>query len=150
MIEDWIVSLRKARHREIGGVLFGEHVGEADFSLLAATIQTRYGGHASFKRDGGKARRDLKALVNRFGGEPSRFNYLGEWHSHPTALAQPSAVDEITMYRLLRDPDTNVNFLVLLINRLNAEGKLELSARTYLASGQKLPCQLVIEKAEED
>jgi len=129
-------------------VLFGEHVGEADFRIVEATAQRLGGGPVAFKRSGDKAQRDLKSLSRRYGDDPSRFNYLGEWHSHPHAPATPSPTDEVTMYRLLADPNCDVNFLVLLINRLSDAGTLELSARTYLATGQKLACDVRLEPAE--
>lgn len=147
-IEGWAAALGRARHREIGGILFGEHVGEADFRIVEATTQARGGNDVAFRRKAGKARRDLKALARRHGNDPERFNYLGEWHSHPNAPAAPSRVDELTMKELLADPDTNVNFLVLLINRLTDRGALEMSAVAYLASGQKIPCEIVVDHRE--
>ena len=113
------------------------------------TTQARGGSDDTFQRKVGKARRDLKSMSRRHGHDPERFNYLGEWHSHPHAPAVPSHVDEITMYQLLADPETVVNFLVLLINRLNEHGALELSAVAYLASGHKIPCDTVIESREK-
>ncbi len=148
-LDGWVKALRRARCREIGGVLFGEHVGEADFRIVEATTQARGGNDVAFQRKAGKARRDLKSLARRHGDDPERFNYLGEWHSHPNAPATPSSVDEITMYQLLADPETYVNFLVLLINRLNDQGALELSAVAYLASGHKIPCDIVVESCEK-
>ena len=148
-IDGWTTALRRARRREIGGVLFGEHVGEADFRIVEATTQARGGSEVTFQRKAGKALRDLKSMSRRHGDDPERFNYLGEWHSHPHGPAVPSHVDEITMYQLLADPETTVNFLVLLINHLNEQGELELSAIAYLASGHKIPCDTVIESREK-
>ena len=147
-IDGWTTALRCAHRCEIGGVLFGEHVGDADFRIVEATTQAYGGSDGTFQRKAGKARRELKSISRHYGDDPERFNYLGEWHSHPHAPAVPSDVDEITMYQLLADPETTVNFLVLLINRLNGQGALELSAVAYLASGHKLPCDIVIESRE--
>ena len=144
-IDSWVTALRRSRRREIGGILFGEHVGEADFRIVEVTTQARGGNGFTFQRKSGKARRELKSMSRRHGDNPEQFNYLGEWHSHPHGLAVPSHVDEITMCQLLADPETDVNFLILLINRLNEQGELELSAAAYLASGHKLPCDTVIE-----
>ena len=149
-IDDWATALKRARHREIGGILFGEHVGDADFRIVEATIQARGGNEVTFWRKAGKARRDFKSMSRRYGNDPERFNYLGEWHSHPHAPAVPSHVDEITMFQLLSDPETTVNFLILLINCLNEQSKLELSAVAYLASGQKIPCNIVVESCEKE
>ena len=144
-IEIWTAALRRAGPREIGGVLFGEHVGEGDFRLVEATIQARGGSAHRFHRRARKARREIEALSRRHGDDAARFNYLGEWHSHPHAPAVASCVDKCTIFRLLQDPDSVVNFLVLLINRLDERGELELSAVSYLASGHMIPCHTVIE-----
>jgi proteasome lid subunit RPN8/RPN11 len=147
-VDHWVKLLRRAGSRETGGVLFGEHVGEADFRIVEATAQRLGGGPVAFKRNGGKAQRDLKSLSRRYGDDPSRFNYLGEWHSHPHVPATPSPIDEVTMHKLLSDPNCDVNFLVLLITRLSNAGTLELSASTYLATGQKLDCDVIFETTE--
>lgn len=143
-IETWKDALAGAGVREIGGVLFGEHLGGDDFRLIEATVQKRKGQTARFNRDGGKARRALTALSETY-QNPRQFNYLGEWHSHPNAPAFPSRIDEATMFHLLGEDQIGLNFLVLLINRLRHDGRLELSAQTYLKSGHKRPCELIIE-----
>ena len=147
--DSWVTALLRARFREIGGILFGEHVGDADFRVVEATIQSRGGNHATFRRNSAKARRDLKTLSRRHGDDPARFNYLGEWHSHPRSPVAPSSVDEITMRGLLTDPDATVNFLVLLIIRLSDFYTLEISAVAYLVSGHKIPCEIILESHED-
>lgn len=151
MIERWASDLEGAGRREIGGVLFGEQIAEGDFRIVEATRQRFFGGTATtFKRRGGAARREILALHKKFGGDPERFNYLGEWHSHPTAPAWPSLQDEITMYNLLADQGEAVNFLVLIIVKLDTDARFRICARTYLASGQKINCEIEIENAERD
>ena len=144
-IDKWISALIHARAREIGGVLFGEHLGVADFKIVEATIHEQNCNEDTFLREVNKARCDLKVLSNQHGDKPEQFNYLGEWHSHPNAPVTPSVIDEITMRELLDDPETTVNFLVLLINRLNESGMLEIFASAYLASGHKIPCEIILE-----
>ena len=138
----------RACNREIGGVLFGEHVGNADFRIVEATLQERGGSDRKFHRKAGKARRDLKKLPHRYGQNPRQFNYLSEWHSHPNTLVFPSLTDELTMKELLADSEVAVNFLVLLINRMNVHGELEVCACTYHVSGQEIPCDIVFEPCE--
>lgn len=150
MINTWRAQLRSAGRNEIGGVLFGEQLAEGDFRIIEATRQ-RFGGNAvTFNRQGGKARSDIRAFHRSFGGDGARFNYLGEWHSHPSAPAHPSPQDEITMYQLLAEQQNAVNFLVLAIIRLASEERLELGAMTYLASGHKLRCDVMIEEVSGD
>lgn len=150
-IERWASHLKGAGRKEIGGVLFGEQIAEGDFRIVEATRQRFFGGTATtFKRRGGAARKDILDLHKKFGGDSERFNYLGEWHSHPCAPAMPSLQDEVTMYELLADQGDAVNFLVLIIVKLDAEARLHICARTYLASGHKLNCEIEIEGAERD
>ncbi len=146
VIERWASDLAGAGRKEIGGVLFGEQIAEGDFRIVAATRQRFFGGTATtFKRRGAVARNDILDLHRKFGGDPERFNYLGEWHSHPNAPAMPSLQDEVTMYQLLADQGTAVNFLVLIIVRLDTQRRFHIGARTYLASGHKLNCEVEIE-----
>ena len=144
--EQWADALQRAKSREIGGVLFGEHVGEDDFRLIAATEQRRRGRAVSFKRKSSTARRELRKLSRKYEDDHERYNYLGEWHSHPNVPAQPSAQDEHKMWSILEDPECDSNFLVLIIVRLGPENTLELSATTYLASGHILACDVEIEE----
>ncbi|WP_051881674.1 Mov34/MPN/PAD-1 family protein [Parvularcula oceani] len=147
----WREDLHKAGRREIGGVLFGEQIAEGEFRLIEATRQ-RFGGGGAvrFHRRGRPAKKQIEALHAAHGHRPERFNYLGEWHSHPNAPAIPSARDEATMHQLLADQAGAVNFLVLVIVRLSKESVLELSAATYLASGHRLPCRIVIDALSAD
>ena len=102
--------------REIGGVLFGEQVDEGCFRIVEATRQRFWSGtHDRFCRGGTQARKDILSLHRRYGGEAKRFNYLGEWHSHPNAPAVPSLCDEMTMTDLLAEQAGAVNFLVLVV-----------------------------------
>lgn len=150
-IEHWASDLKAAGQREIGGVLFGEQIAVGDFRLVEATRQHFLGGTAmTFNRRGGTARKEILRLHEKTGGNPERFNYLGEWHSHPNAPSVPSLQDEITMYELLADQAGAVNFLVLIIVRLEAEARVCIGAQTYVGSGHKLNCEIEIEGAEHD
>lgn len=150
-IKQWASDLKAAGYREIGGVLFGEQIAEGDFRLVEATRQHIRGGTATtFNRRGATARKEILRLHERTGGNPDRFNYLGEWHSHPNTPTVPSLQDEITMYELLADQAGAVNFLVLIIVRLEAEARVCIGAQTYLGSGHKLSCEIEIEGAEHD
>ena len=148
MIERWVCDLRQARSKEIGGVLFGEQIAVGDFRIVEATRQLFVGGtESTFKRRGYAARKQVLDLHRRFGDNPAQFNYLGEWHSHPAAPVVPSNQDESTMYRLLAEQSGAVNFLVLIIVRLDADSRFYISARTYLASGHTLDCEIEVENA---
>lgn len=145
-IAQWRNDLKKARNREIGGVLFGEQIAEGDFRIIEATRQRFGGGSRSrFHRRGLPARKAIEALHDAHGGDGERFNYLGEWHSHPNAPAMPSVRDEVTMFQLLAEQAGAVNFLVLLIVKLGEQEALEVTAVAYLTSSHCLPCTIIIE-----
>lgn len=145
----WVAALEKAGSREIGGVLFGEHVGESDFRIVEATEQRRRGRAVSFRRKGSDARRALNQYSKAHGHDHSRFNYLGEWHSHPGAPVAPSSVDIVTMENLVTHPKTVANFLVLVIVRLSGQRRFEISANAFLKSGHVLACDIEIETTED-
>ncbi len=145
MLEAWRTALQKAGSKEIGGVLFGEHVDQDDFRIVAATQQRRMGDEVAFRRKARTARRELKRMSARHGHNHERFNYLGEWHSHPNAPAVPSERDCRTIREILSHPDTDAIFLVLLIVRLADADSLEMSAHSFLASGHVLECEIQIQ-----
>lgn len=149
VIEMWVAGLEKAGSREIGGVLFGEHVGDADFRIVEATEQRRRGKQVSFRRKGSDARRALDRFSKAHDHDHARFNYLGEWHSHPGAPAAPSSVDITTMQDLVTHPKTQANFLVLAIVKLAGERRFEISANAFLKSGHVLACDIEVETEED-
>lgn len=149
-IEAWEHDLNCAGSREIGGVLFGEQIKEGEFRIVDATRQHFGGTQLHFHRRGRQARKDILALHDRYGRNTKRFNYLGEWHSHPNAPTIPSMRDEVTMYQLLADQAGAVNFLVLAIVRLAESGTVEIGARSYLSSGQIIDCEIVPELTKSD
>lgn len=144
--KEWKNSLKKAGNNEIGGVLFGEHVGESDFRIVHATKQAGGGGHSYFRRKGSVARREINRISAEYGDHYERFNYLGEWHSHPNAPAIPSTKDELSMQSLLIDPDTSANFLVLIIMQLTQDEVIEISAIAYLKSSHIIHCNIELEE----
>ena len=81
------------------------------------------------------------------GNNFARFNYLGEWHSHPLFTVQASPQDHATMRGLAMDPKVGANFVVLLVFRLIGS-RLEGSAHTYLPDGTIHPSQLELEGSE--
>ena len=146
LIEQWRADLSRAGAREIGGVLFGEQLAEGDFRIVKAMRQRFPGGTAtSFHRHGSSARRQILALHKKFGSDPERFNYLGEWHSHPNAPVWPSRQDEVTMYKLLADQGESVNFLILMILRLDDQRRVQIGAMTFLSSGHTIGCEIEVE-----
>lgn len=139
-------ELRKAKRREIGGLLFGEHVGGDEFRIVDISVQRGGGSPVHFVRDPAQHQPQLDEFFERTGRDYTRFNYLGEWHSHPSFATLPSGEDMATMRDILADPKVGVNFLVLIIARLNRRS-LELSATGFVPNAD-LPVQLVSEAEE--
>lgn len=112
-------ELRRAGSREIGGLLLGECVGQEVFRIMEITVQRAGGSHSCFLRQPKDHQAELDEFFARTGNDYSRFNYLGEWHSHPCFEALPSTTDIHTMQSIVNDPAVGANFLVLLITKLS-------------------------------
>jgi len=136
-------ALLKAGDRECGGVLLGEHIGLNHFAVRELSVQ-KPGGIASFVRSLTGAVKAIQTFCRVQGNDFTRFNYLGEWHSHPLFSVQPSSTDHATMRNLATDVRVGANFAVLLIFRLNG-GQLEGSAHTYLPDGSTYQSALDLE-----
>ena len=112
-------TLARAGRRETGGQLFGEQLAVSDFRVTDLTVQARAGSFARFLVDVFQAARDALSFFDRTGHEYRRFNYIGEWHSHPSFDVRPSQIDVDTMRGLVRDPKFRGTFAVLMIVRLD-------------------------------
>ncbi|MGF6810713.1 proteasome lid subunit RPN8/RPN11 [Paraburkholderia sp. Clong3] len=141
-----IAALRRAGVRECGGVLLGEHVGTNDFAVRSLTVH-QPGAVAAFVRGMGGMVKAIKTYCRSKGNDFTRFNYLGEWHSHPLFSVQPSAKDHTTMRELATDRRVGANFVVLLVFRLHCQ-QLEGSAHTYLPDGSVHLSKLDLEGIE--
>jgi integrative and conjugative element protein (TIGR02256 family) len=137
-------ALRAAGSNECGGILMAEHIGPDRFMIRQLTVQGG-GRFASFVRGTRSAFRALNEYFRRSGHDYTRFNYLGEWHSHPSFSVQPSATDHRSMLDIVTNANVGANFVVLLIFKLIGRDKLEGSAHTYLPDGTIAPSMLVLE-----
>lgn len=123
-------ELRAAGRNEIGGILAAEQVGDGKFLVKALSVQ-RDGTPTSFVRDPTQHRKFMRRFHLLTGNQPRRFNYLGEWHSHPSFLALPSAPDLRAMHSEMTDPEQTASFLVLLIVKLGNDAGLIGSAHAF-------------------
>lgn len=121
----------KAGSREIGGMLMGEEVGEQVFRIVDFTIDAKSGDVANFVRDDENHDKVLAKFFKRTGADYERFNYLGEWHTHPRFNVHPSVQDIQTMQDLV-DGSGGVSFAVLLIARLRWIVSYECSAHLFV------------------
>jgi integrative and conjugative element protein (TIGR02256 family) len=124
-------SLLKAGNLECGGILLGEHVGVNEFAILDITIQGT-GTISRFVRKVEEAFTALGKFFKRHENNYARFNYLGEWHSHPLFEPRPSNVDHNSMVEIVTNPEVGANFVVLVIVKLNERRQLIGSAHVYL------------------
>lgn len=142
-------ALRSAGTREIGGILMGEQLAPGQFRVTEMTIQRHGGMIARFVRNARMALVALQRFFHRTGHRYERYNYLGEWHSHPSFKPQPSRTDHESMIDVACHQNTGANFVVLVIVRLNDENALEGSATVYLPDGSVKPGVLAMEDAQQ-
>lgn len=107
-------AVRKAGRREVGGVLMAEQIEPGRFHLADFSLDSQTGGAAHFVRSVADHRAALSAFFEKTGGDFGRFNYLGEWHSHPNHLPIPSPEDSRSMESLVGG-EQDIPFAVLLI-----------------------------------
>ena len=106
--------LRNEKHREIGGILMAEQINEGEFRIIDFSLDEITGSAAHFVRSPDYHRAALEAFFTRTGNDYARYNYLGEWHSHPNHSPNPSTTDINSMNDLL-DEESNISFAILLI-----------------------------------
>lgn len=128
-------ALRKGDRREIGGMLFAEQLSPGAFRIMDFSLDSHSGSHAAFRRDPRAHRRTLDEFLRRTGQDFERFNYLGEWHSHPSFSVHPSLEDVDTMTDIVEDTNSVITFAVLLIVRLRLHLWIDHSL-TVFARGQ--------------
>jgi integrative and conjugative element protein (TIGR02256 family) len=140
-------ALNAAGALECGGVLMGEHVGVNEFVVREVTVQ-KAGTVSAFIRGVHAAVHGMNSFFTRSGHQYQRFNYLGEWHSHPLFLPEPSSTDHDSMRAIVRDKKVGANFIVLLILKLDRNSMLVGSAHTYLPDDTVNRSNLEIEREE--
>jgi hypothetical protein len=147
VIERLIAALKKAGEREIGGILMGEHVGENVFRVKDLTIQYHSGSFAAFWRAVHDIILPLRKFFRMTHYNFRRFNYLGEWHSHPAFTTEPSATDHRTMRGMVEDPKLGAHFVVLMVVRLDSTAQLPGSVTVYRPGHQEFSGDLIQEEA---
>ena len=143
-------ELRRSRRREIGGVLVGEHIGIEDFRLVDFSVQRSGGMQACFVRDPDEHRQFMDSFFSRTRDDFERFNYLGEWHSHPSFTAYPSTVDLSQMQSIVDDGPEAPLFAVLLVVRLSLPRELELGCWAFRSAHPPASVQILVTPRSED
>jgi len=128
-------AVQQAGVQEIGGVLFGEHVSEGVFRICEISIQRHNGSWIRFVRlmNGGLSKMFFQ-FFRKNNYRYTKFNYLGEWHSHPTFSLVPSGQDYRTMQSIVSDPEVGANFAVLMIVKIT-NGNLQAGVTLFFNNG---------------
>ena len=140
-----LAALQKAEQHEIGGVLMGEHVAESVFRVRDLTVQYHGGSFAAFWRVVQDVLMPLRNFFRATGHNFQRFNYLGEWHSHPSFIPEPSATDHRTMRDMIEDPKLGAHFVVLMVVKLDEAHQLHGSVTVYQPGRREFRGELVQE-----
>lgn len=113
-------ALEQAGTNETGGQLFGRQIAPSEFVVTEVTVQRRVGSFARFIVDVVQSAQDALRFFARTGHRYTVFNYLGEWHSHPSFEVVPSGTDRRSMKEIVSDPAYRGTFAILLIVRLDS------------------------------
>ena len=141
-------ELRLAGAQEIGGVLAGEHLADGRFLVVDLSVQRTGGGFAHFERDAPLHRRFMRRFFARTGHQYARYNYLGEWHSHPSFVPWPSSTDIRQMQQLVEEGSQTAMFLALMVVKLDRMGVVEGSAHAFRPGMLPLHVELASESGQ--
>lgn len=122
-------TVRRGKRNEVGGVLMAEQIAPGHFRLVDFTLDEQVGGAGHFVRSVDDHRAALEGFFARTGADYGRFNYLGEWHSHPNHLPIPSPEDIRSMEGLVHG-ERDIPFAVLIVVRARGRG-LMMSATLF-------------------
>lgn len=134
--------LIQAKRREIGGILMAEQVKPGEFKIIDFSLDNITGSAAHFVRSTENHCAALEDFFNKTGKDYSRFNYLGEWHSHPNHAPIPSATDITSMYDLVGE-ERNISFAVLLIVKRGWWRRLKCTATLFQKSADPSNVQVI-------
>lgn len=126
-------ALKAAGNREIGGVLMGEQIAPGHFRIVDLSIDSQTGGLSHFVRSPEVHAEALRAFFLETNHQYGRFNYLGEWHSHPGFSVSPSIQDVASMTDLV-EGERGIEFAVLLIVKLHRRNRISCSCTLFYQS----------------
>jgi len=138
-----ISALIRADEKEIGGILMGESLGNEEFRVMDITIQTEGGTFITFVRSLSHAISTLRKFFIETNKDYTRYNYLGEWHSHPSFLPNPSQKDIKSMLEIINDANIGANFVTLIIVKLNNQLSLEGTATFFFPNSDFVSSDIV-------
>jgi [CysO sulfur-carrier protein]-S-L-cysteine hydrolase len=138
----------KSGEKEIGGMLFAQHTDVNTFRILEITAASENPGNIfNFLRELKYSLKCLQKFFERHQHKYTEYNYLGEWHSHPSFELIPSSTDDATMLEIIEDQKVGAYFAVLLIVKIQ-EKELIAKAWAYYLSGEKIECVLNLNESK--
>jgi [CysO sulfur-carrier protein]-S-L-cysteine hydrolase len=138
-------ELRRGGMFEIGGILMGECLEPGRFRVVDFTVDHGGGTVMTFVRSLRGVLQALNRFFNQTAHDYCRFNYLGEWHSHPSFAPRPSRKDIESAQSIVDDPEVGANFVTLLIVKIGENGAIEGGATIFQANVPPIDATLVIE-----
>lgn len=139
------LHMLKAGKREIGGMLMGEDLGGQVFRIVDFSVDMKRGTTSSFIRDSDEHDLALQRFYEETGADYKRFNYLGEWHTHPSFAVAPS-INDISAMQGIVNGGGNVDFAFLFISRLRWFWQFECSAHLFIRGRQPIQVEVILEK----
>ena len=109
----------------------GEHTGPDTFRVKELTIQRKGGTFAAFVRFVEEIIAPLRMFFHATKHDYSRFNYIGEWHSHHSFALTPSSRDHSTMLDIVMDSHLGAHFVVLMLVKLSSATSLDCNVIVY-------------------
>lgn len=109
--------------------------------MVYLSVDGETGGQAHFVRSPEAHTAALNAFFERTGQDYARFNYLGEWHSHPRFPVTPSAQDAASMIELVHS-ERGIDFAVLLIVRLRWFSTMASSCTLFRRGAHPSPVEI--------
>lgn len=123
----------------------GEHIAEGVFEVREVTIQRMGGTFATFLRTVQDMIHSLGNFFRTTNNDYRRFNYLGEWHSHPSFAPVPSGTDHQTMREIVDDPDVGALFVLLMVVKIDESQQFAGSVTVYQPRGLQFEGKLIVE-----
>lgn len=109
----------------------GEETGDDEFRIVDFSVDTKIGTTSNFNRVSESHEQALEKFFERTGQDFNRYNYLGEWHTHPSFEVTASIQDIAAMHDLVNESQ-GIDFSVLLIARLKWMYELEMNSLLFV------------------
>ncbi len=132
--------LKLARERaphEVGSSLVGSYSDdgyEATIHSLAPIPTDSRSSMCTFIRGVEGLPDFFQKMFRRFGGKR---HYVGEWHTHPNAPANPSSTDDENQFRIAADKGTDCPEAILVILGGKLSSSPQLGVYVYSRSGKR-------------